>query len=200
MAASAIAVANAALLKLGQGTITAFSDEDEKARWLNARFAPLRDALLRSYRWTFAMARASLSADVDAPAFDYDLAYTLPGDCLQLVEVVDGYRTLGLADYIGRDVTVYTVEGRKVLANISAPLKIRYVTRQEDTTLWDPLFDEALANRLAYDLCEKVTQSGTKREAAYRDYRDTIREAIRVNAVELPSEQGVDGSWLMGRL
>lgn len=200
MAASETVIGNAALHKLGENPVTSFSDDSPRARALLTRYEPIRDQVLRMHRWTFAMSRASLSADADEPAFDYSLQFTLPADCLQLVQINGAEWTPGLADYIGRHQPMFHIEGRKVLTDIAAPLPIRYVARIEDPTLHDPLFDEALACRLAYDLCERISQSGSKKEAALRDYQLAIREAVRVNAIEQATEEASDGSWVVSRL
>jgi len=199
MAESETVVGNGALHKLGAGSILTFDDEDDRARALNARFGPIRDLTLRAHRWTFAMKRARLSAEVTAPAFDYTLSYVIPADCLQLVQINGAEFTPGLSDNVARFLPTYQLEGGKILTDIAAPLDVRYVCRQETTTLWDALFDEALACRLAFDLCEKITGSTSKKQVAWQEYQAAIREAFRVNAIEQASEEAPDGSWLVSR-
>ncbi len=192
MPTSSTAVGNAALGKLGQGAVLSFDDPDDRARWLKARFADVRDLCLRANRWHFAMARARLSAEATAPAFGYARQFPLPTDCLRLAEVG------GVAMTPGRQ-PGFALEGGRILTDAAAPLDIRYVRRAEDVAGWDPLFAEAVACRLAFDLAEKLTQSSGKKEAALRDYQLAVREAVRVNAIETAPEAVPDGSWVLAR-
>lgn len=185
MAQSETAVGNAALAKLGQGAVLSFDDPDERARWLKSRFADVRDLVLRSNRWSFALGRTKLTAEATAPAFGWARAFPLPTDCLQLVE----------AEGLPR----HALEGGRILADETGPLNVRYLRRVTDVSAWDPLFAEAVACRLAYELAEKLTQSGTKKDAALRDYQLALREAFRVNAIETPSTAVPDGDWVAAR-
>ncbi|UQO04930.1 hypothetical protein L0Z13_11605 [Burkholderia multivorans] len=63
----------------------------------------------------------------------------------------------------------------------------------------DALFREAFACRLAVEACESLTQSSTKRQAAWAEHDRAITEAIRVNAIELPSQPIGDDTWLESR-
>ena len=200
MPISSTAVGNAALGKLGQGAVLSFDDPDDRARWLKSRFADVRDLTLRANRWHFAMARARLSAEAAAPAFGYRRQFPLPTDCLRLVEVGGVAAAPGPADYQGVSQPAFALEGGRILTDAAAPLDIRYVRRVEDVAAWDPLFAEAVACRLAFDLAEKLTQSSGKKEAALRDYQLSVREAVRVNAIETAPESAPDGSWLLARL
>lgn len=200
MPTSQTAVGNAALGKLGQGAVLSFDDPDDRARWLKSRFADVRDLTLRANRWHFAMARARLSAEATAPAFGYQRQFPLPADCLQLAEVAGVAATPGLADFQGISQPAFALEGGRILTDAAAPLDIRYVRRVEDVAAWDPLFAEAVACRLAFDLAEKLTQSSGKKEAALRDYQLAVREAMRVNAIEAAPESAPDGAWVLARL
>ncbi|MDH4385133.1 MAG: hypothetical protein QE280_06800 [Caulobacter sp.] len=190
MPASLTAIGNAALARLGQGGILSLDDEDDRARWIRSRIEDVRDLVLRTGRWHFAVARAQLPAEAVAPPFGFARQYPLPADCLQLVDVV------GLPAAPGG---AFALEGGRILTNAAAPLSIRYVRRVVDVAAWDPLFAEAVVCRLAMDLAEKLTQSRSRAEAAARDYQLALREAFRVNAIEAPPELTPDGDWLTVR-
>ena len=200
MAASETVVGNAALIKIGVATVVTFADESKQARLLTARFAALRDLEQRSHPWSFAATRAQLSAEATAPAFGYARQFVLPADCLRLVRVGDYDAVAGLTDYDGGGRALYALEGGRILTDLAAPLNIRYVRRIEDTTRWDPCFEEALACRVALDLAEPLTQSDAKIQRAASLYAKAISEARRQNAIERASESQPDGSWVMSRL
>lgn len=66
-------IANAALIALGQSTITALTDENENARRCDAVFDIVRDDLLVKHPWNFAIKRATL---VEITKSDPDLWLT----------------------------------------------------------------------------------------------------------------------------
>ena len=54
MALSAVALAGRALLKIGAAAIQSFEEKSAEAEVAGALYAPVRDALLSSYPWSFA--------------------------------------------------------------------------------------------------------------------------------------------------
>lgn len=200
MAASQTVVGNAALIKIGVATVLDFADPTKQARLLTARFDALRDLELRSHPWTFAMTRAQLPAEAVTPAFQYARQFVTPADCLRLHRIGDYDAVLGLALYDGGGRALYQLESGRILTDLGAPLNIRYVRREADTTRWDPCFEEALACRIAMDLAEPLTQSDAKIQRAAAMYKEAIKEARRQNAIEKAAESAPDGSWVMSRL
>lgn len=199
--ASSVDIANSALTKLGADRILNLSDDQKEAREINAIFTMRRDALLRAYFWSFAMERTQLSALATAPSWGYTTAYQLPSDCLRVVQVNDAWDVPGLADYIGGpDTEPYRIEGRKIVTDLSAPLKLRYVKQVTESGQFDAMFTEAFAIDLAYHACEAITQSSTKKEGLKDDKREAILLAIRANAIELPPQVIGDDSWVLSRL
>ncbi len=189
--ASVVDVCNRALQKLGAERIISLTQNSVSARACNLAYEPVRDAELRSHTWNFSIKRASLAADAAAPEYGFDYQYTLPSDCLRLLP--NDYNE-------GAYSSDWKVEGRKILTDEDAPLEIRYIARITDTTQYDPLFNEALSCKLAMEMCEELTQSNSKRELAYKEYTNTMRDARRMNAFENnPAEQQTDG-WVSTRI
>ena len=115
----------------------------------------------------------------------------MPSDFLRLLPPDDDY------NYNDLD---WQIEGKKILTNDGAPLNVRYIYRVSDPNQYDSLFVEALACRLAVELCEQLTQSNTKAQIVRDDYVRAIREAKRLNAFEnKPAEQQTD-TWITCRL
>lgn len=188
--ASQTDICNQALTKIGADRILAITDDTKAASTLNAIWAIKRDAELAAQPWTFAIRRASLPASTTTPSFGWSYAYPLPSDYLAMVEVGEDY-----AFYTGDPQPLFALEGGEVLTDQGSPLNIRYVSRVTNTGLYPALFAEALACRLAAELCERMTQSGPKREAAWAEHKKAIREARRVNAIEQPPRNIPPGSW-----
>lgn len=203
--ASKVEIVNLALRKLGAGRITALTDGVEPARVMNDIYDMVRRAELRRSTWGFALRRDSLPALAAAPEWGFARAFALPADFLRLVQVGDIFAVPAQDNYVNSDNSLWAIESnadgvRVLLTDLAAPLKIRYVRDVTDETQFDALFCMALAARLAYEGCEQITGSNTKKDAAAGDYTDAMKQAVRTNAVERPPVSIADDSWLVGRL
>lgn len=188
--ASEVDICNRALQKLGAKRITSLTDDSVNARACNSAYEIVRDAELRSHPWNFAIARAELAADATAPAWGRANAYQLPSDFLRLMPDYPEDNSLS-KDWV--------IEKNKILSDDTDPIYIRYIYRVEDTSLFDALFIDALATKIALELCEELTQSNTKKEILKADYIDTIRRAKRANAIESISAQPPEDEWVTVR-
>jgi hypothetical protein len=198
--ASQTDICNRALSKLGEARILTITQDVKAARVLNDMWDIVRDGELRRNVWNFATARTSLAALATTPAWGFTYEYQLPSDFIRVVQVNDSYYVANMTDYRTMMDVPYQIEGLKILTNYNAPLKLRYVQRIEDTQQWDAAFVESFASRLAYECAEAITQSSTKKQEAFQDYRVAIREAKLVDAIENPPEPLPDSSWLLSRL
>lgn len=198
--ASVIGVANRALTKLGSARIISLADDVKAARSINSCFYDLLDAELRANRWTFAIKRTSLAALSDAPAFGFGYQYQLPDDFLRLDMINDRYPDTIMDNYIGSETAEYAIEGNKILTDTEAPLLVRYGSRVLDPNLWDPLFREALACRIAAEICEDLTQSNPKRQLAWEEYKLAMSQAKRNNAIERPPQMPPDDQFIISRI
>lgn len=197
--ASQVEIANRALTKIGEARILSLSDDVEAARSIDSLWDIVRDAELRIRKWKFSVSRTTLAALASTPSWGFDYEYQLPADCLRILQVNDIYPGVDLSDYRGSDAAEWRVEGRKILTNISAPLKIRYISRVEDTGQWDAAFTEAFACRLAAEVVERLTQSNTKKQLAWDEYKQAISMAVRADAIESAPEPLPDSEWVLGR-
>lgn len=198
--ASEVDIVNVALTLLGESRITSLDDRSKPAREAKALYAITRDALIAAHDWNFAKARAALPALADAPLSQFDTKYQLPSDCLRLLMLNDYYVGLDLTDYRGSPTEEYSIEGREILTNWSAPLNVSYIKRVTDAQQFDPAFIKVLGCQLAMDLCEPLTQSDTKYQKAERQFGREINNAIRINAISLPPRKLADDEWIMSRL
>lgn len=195
--ASAVQICNQALTKLGAERITDLLDDTRNARVMNAIFEVKRDAELTAHPWTFAIRREELPALSTAPIYGWARSFLLPTDCVRLVEVGEDF-----ALYDSDTGALFQVEsdpttGRQtILTDESSPLRIRYVRKEANTGRFPPLFVEALACRLAAESAEEITQNLSKRNAAWEEHAQAIRQAKRVNAIEQPPRKPADGSWV----
>lgn len=195
MAASDIEICNRALDMVGADPIMSFADAAKAAKLCQRNYAPVRDATLRAYPWNCAIRRAVLPA-ATAPLWGFANAFELPqgpGEpspyCLRL---------LRLEGELDTDI-VYRVEGRRILTDEAAPLRVVYIARVLDPTQYDPLLDDAIAARLAVDLCIPLTQNGANMAALGDTYKAKLAEARRSDAQEGSAEQVAADQWLGSR-
>jgi hypothetical protein len=198
--ASQVDILNRALIKIGAGQITSITDNTKQARVLSGLWETVRKSELCRNYWCFALARTSLAAISTAPAWGYGYAYQLPVDFIKLVQINDIFIAPSMTDYRTGDDSPYSIEGTQILTDFSAPLKIRYVSNVTDAGLFDPLFCEMMASRLALESCYSITQSREGVNQAKDDYKAAMREAFLSNAVAKPPQGIADDSWMLGRL
>jgi len=181
-----IEIINKALLKLGQEPIIALTDTNERAKIASTIFASVRDMLITSYRWAFAMKRASISADATAPAFGWSARYALPEDFLRLSEICN-------ADF--RETDNYEIEGGYILCNYTEPLKIKYLAKITTSSIFPVYFCEALACKLAFEFCERLKQDQSRKQMLMQEFMFAISEAKKCNAIQLATVRLPRGSY-----
>lgn len=186
MSQTVIDCCNSALQRTGAATILSLSDNSPEARACSVAYDSNRRDEIRKHPWNFAIARAVLAPDSTAPLFDYNYQFTLPSDCL---------RVLRSSDY---DLD-WKIEGRKILTNNDTVLYVRYLADITDATQWDATFYNVVAGALAIDICEKLTQSNTKKQMLVQQYHEDVRMARRMNAFESGPESGPDDLWWIAR-
>lgn len=192
---SQVGICNQGLVKLGATRITALTDDTKNARACLAIYDVKRDAELAANPWTFAIKRAEIPASSTAPAFGWGYAYPLPTDFLAMVEVGTDYTFYDTDTGALFSIETDSNGSLAILTDVSSPLQIRYVSRVTNAGLYPALFVEALACRLAAELCEELTQNLSKREAAWAERKQAVREAKRLNAIEQPPRKNPLGSW-----
>lgn len=189
--ASKVEICNRALQLLGAKTITSLTDNSSNAARCNLAYEPIKLAMLRSHTWSCAVKRAQLSADSTAPLFGKTRAFTLPADFVRLLP-------LDPEDVNNDDER--QIEGRKIVSNESAPMDVRYIYDVTDPNEMDALFREVLSHNLAWNLCEDITNSNSKKDAIERGMEKVMAQARRANAIERASSKPPEDEWVTKRL
>lgn len=202
MGRSVTDVANRALQLVGASSIMNLTDNTVEARECSRAYDICRTAELRVHRWNFAKTRAALAPDAAEPSWGYKYQFTLPVDCVRVLLPPDACLD-------------WQIEGRKILTNsmtspfgagvvdaavaASPALFIQYIADVQDVTLWDPLFVECVAARMAAAICERLTQSNQKKQDAQQQYRAAEGDARMANAFENTSVRPPTDDWLLAR-
>jgi hypothetical protein len=188
--ATKVDIWNRALQKLGAKRVASTTEDSANARACQTCYDSLRQAELRAHPWSFSSKRASLPASATEPLFTKTNAFPLPADFLAL---------LPTDPEDARNDLDWQIEGRSIITNEAAPLPIRYTYDIEDVSKMDALFREALATQMAYEMCEQITQSNTKKQVLSQDYDVTIRRARKANAIERQAKRSATDSWITCR-
>jgi hypothetical protein len=184
--ASTVDIANFALNNLGASNITSLDENSKAARVVNQRYESVRDAVFRAHPWNCLINRASLAQETTTPAFGYTYQYALPTDpfCLRVLEFSNGtlsYPQDNITNNTGGP--VFVIEGRKLLTD-EGTAQIKYIGRVTDTQLYDASLTEALAARLAAEICYAITGSTSMVQIQTSLYEAKVNEARFNDATE----------------
>jgi hypothetical protein len=185
-----VTIANLAASKIGEDDQLRSPDDDNHlSRTVRAVWDLQRRAALRDHSWNFAMRRAQLAAEaLETAPIGWQSSFPIPADCVRLIEV------LGWA--LGRD---YQREGGAILADSAGPVVIRYIADVEEPALWDDLFVEAFACRIAVQIADRITGDRGRKADAWDGYRAALKEAKRVDARENPQVAWGPTEWELSR-
>lgn len=162
MATSETDICNLALVALGESTITALTDDEEKAEACNVLWSNVRDAVLAEHPWNGCCKRVALSQLNGTPAFGFTYQFSVPPDCLRILEPEDQSD-----EWI---IELATDDATKVLlANVSE-FSIRYIFRNTNVTQYAPGLVMALAARMAAELTQTLTAHRGKFEDFWKIY------------------------------
>jgi hypothetical protein len=187
MANSVTDICNSALQRVGASTILNILDNTAEARACNVAYDSNRRDELRKYKWRFAIKRVVLAQDATTPAFDFKYQYTIPYDCLRIIFPSD-YQN----DWV--------LEGKKILSNNDKILNLRYISDITDTTLFDASFYNVIAGALAIDICERLTQSSTKKKILIDQYNMDVANAKLADSFEINYTDPPDDLWEAARI
>ena len=177
---------NDSLSLIGAAPVTAIDDGSVSANHCQRLYPALRDALIRSHHWNWAMTRIELDQDAIPPTTEFAFSYTLPADCLKVVEFAgaDMDTSLSIPSFDTRMTSYfqYKIEGKKLMTNYGSAF-IVYMARVTNPDLWDPLFYQVVASWLASKLATAIT----------KDERKATELMKTAYGVLLPLAMAVDG-------
>lgn len=170
---TALDICNTALSKLGEAPLSAINANGTlPSRLCYMHYHPARREVLCATRWSFAMRKTTLKSAEPAPDDQHAVSHTLPTDCLRVLNV---------------NCSQWMLRGRCVYCPVSE-IKLLYTADIEDCKLFEPLFAEALATRLACKLCIPLINSTTALQALRDEYRRVaLPQAAHANAIQTHS-------------
>lgn len=110
--------------------------------------------------------------------------FSLPTDLLLLLEI-DGFNALSTYPYQYGAYKQYDIIGRNIYCNKDI-ITIDYTASVEEDK-FDSNFVNAVCCRICYELAEVLTQDDQKKQTWMIEYDRAIKDAKRVNAIQLPN-------------
>ena len=178
MATSAIDICNMALDYLHIENITSLEEDTRQAKKCAQWYDTIRKTLLINLNASFSIERATLVEKKDyTPIYGYEKAYSLPYECLQVLNVGDPKSDI-----------FYQIEGDSFYCQEnSTNIQIRYIKDVKDVNLFDANFIKLLALSLAVEICVPLTDDYQKRNALQalkdRQYQETSVKYGRDNKI-----------------
>jgi hypothetical protein len=142
-------------VKLGLDAIEDFDDGTKSANLAKLTYASIRNDVLRSHPWNFALHRYPLDAEAAVPdgVTDFDHAFKKPNGVLA-VHAVEGQSAIEGDEWV--------IEGEYILCNLAAgtddepTLNITCIREITDVLKYDASFIEHLAERLQAEWVEPL--------------------------------------------
>ncbi len=186
-----VVVCNQALDRINSTNFTFAVQTKQEGIKANTHYTQTRDALLRSFEWSFAKARAALVADTNTPDFEWDYQFNLPADYLRQREV---YGVGGLFLTTDR----WVIEGNKLLTNDSTA-DLKYIKKVTDPDDFDPLFTEVLILQLVRKFLSAL--AGTETSAFRKELLVELKAVMSKARVVCRQESNVSGrsDWNLAR-
>ena len=181
---SPVSICNGALIALGEDLITSLNDNTKRAILCLARYDVVRRRVLRDHPWHCAKTRVNLAADVNPPAFGYNFSYTLPADCLRVLDLPEN------------DMAEWKVEAGKLLTDEIPPLSVLYIRDLSDCTMFDAGLVQYLERERAVELAEPLTQSPDK-EQRMAQKAEQVRSDVELDNAQEGSSQEWDEDVLL---
>lgn len=186
MALTEVEICNDALILLGADRISSLTEDTKEAILCNEQYPKMRDQLLISHPWNFAIARTEMAQDSELPeGYDDDVweySHSLAADVLRVISV----------DEVDAE---WKIEGRKLFAHYT-PVKIKYIKKITDVTLFSKFFEESLAWKLAARIGYALTQNATLMESILKQAEEHLRNARSYDAQEGSLEVVEAEDWL----
>ena len=206
-----VTICNMALARLGQSTIQSITETNSVgAEFCNLFYKPVRQWLLRHHPWGFAKTSVALAQTTTTP-LGWDFQYQLPEGCLRVWSVVDeaGSGTELVASFANGELNYkpmassstpieFDIFGDKLHTNLGAAYAV-YNQDITDPELFDPMFSDAFAWRLAYEVAMPLSGKMALRKQALEGFEMSMASATTASSNERRVRQVVGSDLVEAR-
>lgn len=195
--ASKIMIWNMALGFIGTRTVTSEAEKCQEAVQCNLFWDNARRSVLRAYPFQFAQRKQSLAEKILPKEYGsmWRHAYGLPYNCLAVQAVADTNNFYEKKYFE----TAVTSEGERVLLCDVSPCFLHFTEDVDNTDLFDELFINALAYKLAALVCVPLLKNNAQKVQELNQlYEMSIQKAVQSNAREQKQKPYMD-EWISSR-
>ena len=190
-----VEICNMALTKLGHDEISTIGEANKAGRLCARWYVPVRDALLRSHPWNWAVKRASLASSSTTPEFEYEYQYPLPSDFLKMI------RTLAESEGFDDDYRIeHGTDGTVLMSHDDSDVEIEYIARITDVARFDPIFVQCLALNLAAAMCMALADNASLLQMLKEELKEIAPAARTTDAQEGTPRQMLTDTWVLARV
>lgn len=182
--ADKLAIYNQAIALLGEMPIASLANTGKACVLLSVVYDYVRDNLLRDHPWNFAITRDTLSPFSTSPTWGYDYQFSVPSDCLKILEI--------------ENVTDYTIENNYILCD-DDEINVKYIYRNTNTCQYDSKFIEVLAAALAAEICYNLTANSSREQGLREHFKLLLAGAKAVDGQENGAREIIANTWLDSR-
>jgi len=199
MAANQLAVANAALARLGEPDITSIAAGENTSGKVNNLYEDTILSLLAMHKWRWARKRVALTVDgAFTPVTEWTNGFIMPTAQTEMVgQPIKVYRSTAVGS---RPHTNYEIQARHILTNDTVCV-IEYTARKTES-LWPGFFVKLAVEKLAATLALPITENRSKEEHHNRlaggspsesERGGYFKSAVQADLLGSPTEALVDG-------
>jgi hypothetical protein len=187
--------------KLGETKLASLSENREPRRilddiWDSGNGAP--KYCLELGQWKFAEKRAKLTGVANTDdALAYRFYYAKPADFVSInIMADDNTYNSPLIDnqYIYSNDKFYSDFDYLFIAYVS-----NHASYGMDLAKWPPSFVDLVQLRMAYLACNRIVNSGTDKEAIYKQWQEAEKIAKNQDFRHMPTRYPRSGSWVRAR-
>ena len=178
--ASQVQICNLALSRLGQSGIQSLGEASAAAEHCNLAWGPALEAALRDHNWNFATRYQAL-ASLGSPPPHWTWRYAAPSDLARARFILPAAKGDPPPAF---EIALADDGATRIVLTDKAQAWLCYTGLIQNASLYDPLFVDALAWRLAADLAAPLTQSDRRHQACMNRYQNAIAGAKGADAAE----------------
>ncbi len=182
MAINVTKICNMAILHVGGSKISSINDNSVEATICEVHYEIARDKVLGDKDWTFATSRAEIAQNAVDPVFGYQGSFTLPSDCIRVIEAWDSADDMQFRDR--NNPLEWEREENNISADAQGSLFIRYIKRIETTSRFSAGFVDALHHYLAYLLAVPLAQNKGLQTDMMNLYLRSLKDAANADGLQ----------------
>ena len=193
-------ICNIALRRIGVNPINNVeSDVSAAAMELRSMWDLTVENVLRSAEWSFARKVIPLAEVGDEKSLGWDYLYKYPADC-SIMWHIENESSIHNPDIKNKwEKLLSPVTNTPCIACDVAEAYGIYTARITDPVLWDEMFVDALAWKLASEVCQRLASDTSLWNRCSTMYRSAIVTAQTMNKTENGTDDALQGAFITCR-